>query len=390
MRVQKVNKNTKLVNPLSFRTYITRNLSKVVPFLLIISLSLVVILMSKLFLTSVENDYKTYNNFWKKYSTVTINTAEFRNGFAEIDSELKNLQNSENIVTGVTKKISITSLFGLNPYKSDFVDEAEINNFISTVGWKLVEGRLPIVDKNEILLTQEALKNKNLKIGDKVGNSVNENEDLVGEYTIVGALEGKEVNGAVGVINPQTEQTAIWTFYIQPKPGKENELSAELNKLKATYKNQIDFKEYATIVEQQAGQFTSINSIIWGINILTSGVMTMSIILLAYIFIVSRMKEFAIFEALGYQRTRIIIKVLTEFGFISVIAWIFGFLVTELISKVVNYFLLDPVAITPITVLNIEILIFSLPMLLILTTSIVVLVLLKFQKMDPIVIIEQR
>jgi ABC-type antimicrobial peptide transport system permease subunit len=116
----------------------------------------------------------------------------------------------------------------------------------------------------------------------------------------------------------------------------------------------------------------------------------MSIILLAYIFIVSRMKEFAILEALGYQRTKVILKVITEFGFVSIIAWVLGFVITELIAKLINYFLLDPVAIAPISALSLDIVIFSLPMLVILSFSLVFLVLLKFRNMDPIVIIEQR
>jgi len=378
------------VNPLSFRTYIQRNLTKVIPFLLIISLSLVVILMSKLFVKSVENDYKTSTSFWQKYNTVTINTAEFRNGFAEIKGELDQLQNSEKVIVGVQKSLSISTLFGISRYESHFVDGTNINEFISTVGWKLSSGRLPVIGKNEIVLTQEALKNKNLVVGDRVGNAIKEDEDLIGDYLIVGALEGKEVNGAVGIIDIENEATSTWTFYIQPQAGKEKELEQELTKLKQVYKNQVVYKSYTTATEEQSSQFDSINSIIWSLNILTAGVMTMSIILLAYIFIVSRMKEFAILEALGYQRTKVILKVITEFGFVSIIAWVLGFVITELIAKLINYFLLDPVAIAPISALSLDIVIFSLPMLVILSFSLVFLVLLKFRNMDPIVIIEQR
>lgn len=378
------------MNPLSFRTYIQRNLTKVIPFLLIISLSLVVILMSKLFVKSVENDYKTSTSFWQKYNTVTINTAEFRNGFAEIKGELDQLQNSEKVIVGVQKSLSISTLFGISRYESHFVDGTNINEFISTVGWKLSSGRLPVIGKNEIVLTQEALKNKNLVVGDRVGNAIKEDEDLIGDYLIVGALEGKEVNGAVGIIDIENEATSTWTFYIQPQAGKEKELEQELTKLKQVYKNQVVYKSYTTATEEQSSQFDSINSIIWSLNILTAGVMTMSIILLAYIFIVSRMKEFAILEALGYQRTKVILKVITEFGFVSIIAWVLGFVITELIAKLINYFLLDPVAIAPISALSLDIVIFSLPMLVILSFSLVFLVLLKFRNMDPIVIIEQR
>jgi len=346
--------------------------------------------MSKLFVKSVENDYKTSTSFWQKYNTVTINTAEFRNGFAEIKGELDQLQNSEKVIVGVQKSLSISTLFGISRYESHFVDGTNINEFISTVGWKLSSGRLPVIGKNEIVLTQEALKNKNLVVGDRVGNAIKEDEDLIGDYLIVGALEGKEVNGAVGIIDIENEATSTWTFYIQPQAGKEKELEQELTKLKQVYKNQVVYKSYTTATEEQSSQFDSINSIIWSLNILTAGVMTMSIILLAYIFIVSRMKEFAILEALGYQRTKVILKVITEFGFVSIIAWVLGFVITELIAKLINYFLLDPVAIAPISALSLDIVIFSLPMLVILSFSLVFLVLLKFRNMDPIVIIEQR
>lgn len=378
------------MNPLSFRTYILRNLNKVIPFLLIISLSLVVILMSKLFVQSIGSDYEASTNFWGKYSTITINTAEFRNGFAEIKNELDGLSNAENVVIGIEKKISINTLLGRSPFEVHFIDQAAINSFKSHVGWKLIEGRLPESGENEIALTNEALKNKNLKLGDKVGSNIDEDEDLKGEFTVVGVLEGSSINGGLSSINVENEPTSIWTFYVQPKAGKEKELNNELAKVKSTYKNQVTYKNQEIAIKTQTDQFGSINQIIWSINVLTSVVMTMSIILLAYIFIVSRLKEFAIFEALGYQRTRIILKVLTEFSFIAMVAWVLGFLITELVSALVNYFLLDPVAITPITVLSLDILLFSLPMLFILSISMIVLVIGKFRNMDPISIIEQR
>jgi len=346
--------------------------------------------MSKLFVQSIGSDYEASTNFWGKYSTITINTAEFRNGFAEIKNELDGLSNAENVVIGIEKKISINTLLGRSPFEVHFIDQAAINSFKSHVGWKLIEGRLPESGENEIALTNEALKNKNLKLGDKVGSNIDEDEDLKGEFTVVGVLEGSSINGGLSSINVENEPTSIWTFYVQPKAGKEKELNNELAKVKSTYKNQVTYKNQEIAIKTQTDQFGSINQIIWSINVLTSVVMTMSIILLAYIFIVSRLKEFAIFEALGYQRTRIILKVLTEFSFIAMVAWVLGFLITELVSALVNYFLLDPVAITPITVLSLDILLFSLPMLFILSISMIVLVIGKFRNMDPISIIEQR
>lgn len=379
------------MNPISFRVYISRNLGKMIPFILIIALSLVVILMSKLFTKSVEDDYKTSTNFWTKYNTITVNTAEFRNGYTEINAALKNLNNAESVIVGMQKQITISTLLGKGAYEAHFVDELKVNTFVNTVGWRLVEGRMPIPAKDEILLTKAALKNKNLQVGDKIGSSVDANEDLKGDYTIVGALDGNNnITGAVGTVNPDEDVAGNWTFYIQPKEGKELELESELTKLKSNYRSEVVLKTHATAVQFQNEQFESLNVILWNLNFLTAGVMTMSIILLAYIFINGRLKEFAIFEALGYQRSRIILKVITEFGFVSIVAWTVGFVITELFSMLINYFLLDPVAITPISVLNLDIFIFSLPMLVILSLSLVVLVLLRFRKLDPILIIEQR
>jgi len=55
----------------------------------------------------------------------------------------------------------------------------------------LKEGRLPLEGHKEVALDSRVAKNRAAKLGDKIGNSINKNDHLDGEYTVVGLIEGK-------------------------------------------------------------------------------------------------------------------------------------------------------------------------------------------------------
>lgn len=361
------------------------------PIVLIVSLSLVAILMSKLLLQSVQNDYQTFSKFFSKYYTVNVNPIESGVSLNAIQDELNWINGVDSVVLGITRRISITSLIGANPYMLHFVDSTKTEDFLTNTGWKLTEGRLPKPNEAEVALTQEAMRNKKLKIGDKIGDSLSRYEVLRGEYVVVGVLEGSEVNGGIGVIDLKNlGPVPSWTFYIKPLAGQETQLENSLESLKDKWRGQITIETYESILDALNYQFSSLNQILWGLNILIASVMTISVVLLSYIYLSNRSREFAILDALGYPKKYLTTKVVSEFAVLAFAAWILGILLSELISMLVNVLIFKPMAISSMTVFDSEVLIFSLPMFLIVMVSLVFLVTTKLYKMDPVLVIEKR
>jgi ABC-type antimicrobial peptide transport system permease subunit len=345
----------------------------------------VAILTTKLMVQSIETDYDRYTNFYKSYATVTINQAEDNLPPQKIIDELNSFNNIDHYLIGSNKRITITALTGENPYNAPFISKSKSDIFLKDIGWKLIEGR------PEIVLTSGAMKNKRLKIGDKVGDSINQYEFLKGEYTVVGVLDGGGVNGALGFIeDEEVRNGSLITFFIKAKNGQEKDLDNEMAVLKNRYKAQITVQSYTSVAEAVKNQLKALNLIIWWLNILIAVIMTISIILLILIFMNQRMREFAILDAFGYHRSFLIQKVVKEFSGLAVFSWIGGLVLSQLFAFTVNILIFEPIDISPMTVLDPSVLLFSLPFLVIVLLATMLIVFYKISKMEAISVIEKR
>ncbi|MEI6728550.1 MAG: ABC transporter permease [bacterium] len=340
---------------------------------------------------SIETDYNRFNDFFKTYATVTIDQSQENLPPQKIVDELNTFNNIDHYLIGSNQSITITALTGDNPYNAPFISKSKSDIFLKDIGWKLVEGRLPQEGKAEIVVTRGALKNKGLKIGDKVGDSVNQYEYLKGEYTVVGVLDGSSVNGALGFIeDEQVRNSSFVTFFLKAKDGQEKKLDNEIAVLKNRYKTQLTVQSYTSVADGTKNQLKALNLIIWWLNLLIAVIMTISIILLILIFMNQRMREFAILDAFGYHRSFLIQKVIKEFSGIAVFSWIGGLLLSQLFAFAVNILIFEPVDISPMTVLEPSVLLFSLPFLAIVLLATMLIVFYKISKMDAISVIEKR
>lgn len=379
------------VKPLSFWIYTVRNFSRVLPVIIIFSLSVVAILTTKLMVQSIETDYDRYTNFFKTYATVTIDQSQENLPPQKIIDELNTFNNIDHYLIGSNQRITITALTGENPYNAPFISKSKSDVFLRDMGWKLSEGRLPQEGKPEIVLTKGALKNKGLKIGDKVGDSVNQYEFLKGEYTVVGVLDGNQVNGALGFIeDEEVRNSSLVTFFLKAKDGQEKNLDNEIAVLKNRYKTQITVQSYSSVAAAIKNQLKALNLIIWWLNILIAVIMTISIILLILIFMNQRMREFAILDAFGYHRSFLIQKVVKEFSGLAIFSWFSGLILSQLFAFTVNVLIFEPMDISPMTVLDPSVLLFSLPFLGIVLAAIILIVFYKISKMEAISVIEKR
>ncbi len=105
---------------------------------------------------------------------------------------------------------------------------------------RLKEGRIPLENHKEVALDYRMSKNKNVKLGDKIGNSIDKNDSLDGEYTVVGIVEGDgylsfmPYNTTEASINSNNTNMVNNEILVFPKDGKVKEVDNLLLNLPKT------------------------------------------------------------------------------------------------------------------------------------------------------------
>lgn len=172
--------------------------------------------------------------------------------------------------------------------------------------FKLMQGRIP-ENADEILFQEDYARGLKLKVGDYYGTDVNENHDLDGKYKIVGLYKGRGVITFAGGESIEDMKKHSYCLIVVPKEGK---LDYVNNKIK-------EYKDYkADDLKTQEGylssMFTAFNifaAVVVGITVF---VVTFTISNINYVHFYERMGEFSIFDALGYRKSKIISRLISE------------------------------------------------------------------------------
>jgi len=117
---------------------------------------------------------------------------------------------------------------------------------------------------------------------------------------------------------------------------------------------------------------------------------TSSIALLQIIFFMQRANEFGLLAAIGYSRSFIIIRTITESILNIILGWFLGIIFSEIVYKYLNAKIYEPQGMEGLTILNLNTLLFTIPVPIVVTIFSIGTVLWKLIRMDPVAIIERR
>ena len=209
---------------------------------------------------------------------------------------------------------------------------SDLPYFMKVNGTKLTQGRLP-KSENEIALDIHVVKNEKVKIGSKIGNSVNSLDSLQGEYTVVGILQGSDCVSISGDpftrVADKTDDQLLQNGYIAfPKKGKLAEAGDDLQRFSST----------STKVYTKSYYFQQINQTMGGIQILDEVaimavlVMAVCLVFAKYAQIYNRRNEFGILGALGCSRQSIMLRTFNEVAIVNFVSFIIGLALAVLCS----------------------------------------------------------
>lgn len=376
------------MKPLSPLKYIGNNVRKVTPIGLSICLGVFLIYFLSMILGDVERSV-TASAYKPLESYSIIIPSEGSNIPQNIIDELNDNEDIEmlipafNEIFGLHKTMIISSLGS----SVIFLRDKDIDMVMRKVGAELIQGRKPQAGKYEIIIHSQLARNKNLKIGDKVGSEIDSIDSLEGSYTITGIIDGPcLMSFASYLIGDDVPESQLYKYGIAviPKPGRINEVNTLISKLSSNEILRITLDEVEPVLKQRLDMSNSTIYLLEGLIII---VLCISLGNINHINFYQRRREFGILSAIGCSKGKLYKRIWSEMTIISFSGYVLGILLCILVGWMLNETLWLPRGqYMPLWNLN------SIMLILLLPVSVTVFSVLPavklFKSTDPILVIE--
>jgi ABC-type lipoprotein release transport system permease subunit len=331
-------KGVSTMKPLSALSYSKNNKKKLITSTISILVAVSFLYVLQTFVKSIgDSMYELNVNPYKNH--MTIESIEKDKPIPDnIVSSLKDNPNVEKIIPFVLYKTRYVipgagtnaSILGIRAEDIDYVMKKH--------NITLEEGRLPLENRKEVALDYRMSKNKKVKIGDKIGNSINKSDSLNGEYTVVGIVEG---NGYLSFMPYNTTTTSInasdtivvkKNLLVFPKDNKIKEADGLLLSLSKKEVSVMTLSEMIKLYNKGASTMRTLDMIC----ILAIIVMVISVGSSKYVQFFSRKQELGILNAMGYTKGELMKKAFWEVLIVNMLGFTLGVIWGWLSSILIN------------------------------------------------------
>lgn len=280
----------------------------------------------------------------------------------------------------------INNIFGQTTALMIFMSNNDLKLLFNKCNLTITEGRMPKADEYEIIIHQDMLKNRGLRLNEQF-------EANSGSYKIVGTYSGRGIS-AFGSKNHSVNQFAelgIDTSKIRfagvifPKSNivQMNSMLDNINDPK------IDISTATDVKRQFDEQTTSINLIMSIIIVIVIASISAAIGVVLSTVYSNRIDEFGILNAIGYNKKHIVRSVLAEVTMLISFSWIIGVIISIGMLSYVNNKIFAPMGQSMKIVSSISFLYTLLSIITIIVISVTPIVL-KLARQDLIAVIERR
>ena len=205
------------------------------------------------------------------------------------------------------------------------LDQPGMAQLLSLYDDRVIAGRLPKADANEIAISEEIARSRHVWVGGKVGNAIDELDRLPDTFTVVGVIRGPT---RLGVI-PLDYMTQHYLFerryqglVIVPQPGHEQAVHDQVQALIGdTAFRMFDWPYIKGKIDSLIANLDTINHFL---ILLVTIVLALVVGLLNNLFFRQRMNEFGLLAAVGYSRWGLILRVAWESLGVTIAAWVLG------------------------------------------------------------------
>lgn len=236
----------------------------------------------------------------------------------------------------------VKTIFGKMPFVIFGLKQDARQEILSRCGLKLAAGRMPEEGKAEVALHADIARNKHLKLGDVVLQPDSEDSYAIVPTRLVGTFEGP-------VWLAITSESFIRSnFPVAPQGyvivAHNEEEQRQLDKVldRKLDKARCRLWTYASLVRDTREALSSlylIMNVVIAIIIFSIAFLTG---MLANIYFMQRLPEFATLAAIGYQRYGLLRRALAETGLLCVFGWVLGSALTVGILIVIQATIMRP------------------------------------------------
>jgi hypothetical protein len=204
-------------------------------------------------------------------------------------------------------------------------DPPGMGQLLTLYGDRVLAGRLPAANANEIAVSEEIARSRHVWVGGKLGNALDELDRLPDTFTVVGIIQGPTRLGVIP-LDYMTEHYLFERRYqglvVVPQAGHEQAVHDQLQKLVAGTAFRIfDWAYIKSKIDSLIANLDAINTFL---ILLVTIVLSLVVGLLNNLFFRQRMNEFGLLAAVGYSRWGLIMRVALESFGVTLAAWLIG------------------------------------------------------------------
>ncbi len=289
------------------------------------------------------------------------------------------------------ESVRVNTLLGPGTANVFAVPDSALPWFLAHTGLRLVSGRLPAAGRDEIALPEKVMRSRHLRLGSIIGQDVDPEEWLQGEWTVVGVLEGGMSAGVVPygsmrAFLPLSDVPGVGSYAVFPRPGKAAALNAFLDTLPLA---QVRVYTEAAEAQQYRSEVRLLDWLVWSINLVTVGVLSLAMGLLNNLYYRQRMEEYGILAALGYTNGLLARRALAEIAALMMLSWGLGLALTFGLTRALGHWVFGPEGIS-LPALDARDLIFTTPIPVLIAAFTLWTVLQRLWRLDPVAVVERR
>jgi ABC-type lipoprotein release transport system permease subunit len=287
-----------------------------------------------------------------------------------------------------------------SPLETYGVTAEDMTYLVALYGLELAEGHLPRPNTNEIVIPWAAAKNRNLHVGDVIGDPNHpiypDAPTLPSELVVSGIFARAEdpaeevwlsFMSQEFVNSSRSDWKTDLSLILVPQAGQKATLDAWLESQIAGERHIV-----LTYGKHQAWIQETLNTAMFSLSLMESIVALVAALALAglnYIFVTQRRAEFGVLNALGLNRLQLVWRVVRETLFTTGAAWLVGLLGCGVILLYMQQAVYTPAGLR-LDFFNLTPWLFTLPIPVAVLAASAVAVAWALYRLDPVAVIERR
>ena len=377
---------------LSARTYVRRNLRRVLP---LFAIQALVTCLLVLIITPTNAFEATALANIRPLDTFTIVTPRLKRSF---DDELLGLLDAnpalERRVDAKMFWISTPMIVGESYAPIIAIQEDARDDFLRKVGSELIEGAFPAAGTDGVVLHEAVVRARGMRLGQAFGRLVDKNDSTPGRFTLVGILSGE---ARMGVADFDYASQPMFVLarrdpfqLIYATPGRKAESDRYLHAAR-----DADDEEAFRVVDAAFVRKTidrTMQNLPLVIGFITGAVAIIVALVVSLLNVIAfqvRVDEFGLLLAVGHRRGRLVRKLVGETLLVAVSAWLTGLALGLVGVMIYDRLALEPKGIVLEAVDPLPLL-FSLSVPVLSTLTGAIALGRRLHRMDPVAVIQRR